>query len=403
MFCPPLLPPGHLKIRCLRPTECLPPALLIFMHLTIEGGAATCHAYAATNGRAPDSGLLLRSFHFQPLNSSIDGGNCMASTSFRAALALLIASLTAAIAFTPAKAQQLTGSKRLALVIGNSGYQNVARLINPVNDATDIAAKLKELNFEVLLGTDITHAKMTALLEEFKAKVTREHVALVFYAGHGVTVNRESFLLPVDTPATIEVDDKSELRGDAANRAMVSMASVLAPLETSRIGIVFLDACRNSATDTSLGMTARMVSLGQTRNVPVVRGTGSLEIKPSPHSAGVFRAYATQLNNVASDGAGRNSPFTKALLKHIGTKGISIQDLMIRVRKSVMEETGNEQIPWEEAALNEPFSFVQAALTGSSAGGSTGQRTNNSAAAKPAAPRKTNLPPNLGVGIGSGL
>jgi uncharacterized caspase-like protein len=69
----------------------------------------------------------------------------------------------------------------------------------------------------------------------------------------------------------------------------------------------------------------------------------------------------TALNNVASDGAGRNSPFTKALLKHIGTKGISIQDLMIRVRKSVMEETKNEQVPWEEAALSEPFSFLQTA------------------------------------------
>ena len=325
----------------------------------------------------------------------------MARKSLRAALALLLAAAAAAISFTPSQAQQLAGSKRLALVIGNSAYRNVSPLINPVNDATDIAAKLKTLQFDVLLGTDVDQAKMGALLDEFRAKVTREHVALVFYAGHGVTVNRESFLLPIDTPAAIEVDDKGELRGDAANRAMISMASMLAPLEASRIGIVFLDACRNSASDTGLGMTARMVSLGgqQTRSVPVVRGTGSLEIKPSPHSAGVFRAYATQINNVASDGAGRNSPFTKALLKHIGTKGISIQDLMIRVRKSVMEETRNQQVPWEEAALNEPFSFVQAVSTstGASSGGS-------SAATKPAAaPRKSNLPPNVGVGIGSGL
>ena len=187
---------------------------------------------------------------------------------------------------------------------------------------------------------------------------------------------------------------------------MISMASILAPLEASRIGIVFLDACRNSSADAGLGMTARTVSLGKvTRSVPVVRGTGSLEIKPSPHSAGVFRAYATQLNNVASDGAGRNSPFTKALLKHIGTKGITIQDLMIRVRKSVMEETKNEQIPWEEAALNEPFSFTQIASTstGGAGAGGAAPRANNSAAAKPAAPRKSNVPPNVGVGIGSGL
>jgi uncharacterized caspase-like protein len=86
------------------------------------------------------------------------------------------------------------------LVIGNSAYRNVSSLINPVNDATDIAAKLRTLQFDVLLGTDVSQAKLSALLDEFRAKVTREHVALVFYAGHGVTVNRESFLLPIDTP-----------------------------------------------------------------------------------------------------------------------------------------------------------------------------------------------------------
>jgi uncharacterized caspase-like protein len=289
--------------------------------------------------------------------------------------------------------------KRIALVLGNSAYQNITDLTNPKNDATDIAAKLKTLKFEVLLGTDVTHAQMTALLEEFKAKVTREHVALVFYAGHGVTVNRESFLLPIDTPDAIEVDDKGDLRGDAANRAMVSMASVLAPLEASKIGIVFLDACRNSATDVGLGMTMRMVSLGQTRSVPLIRGAGSMEVKPSAYSAGVFRAYATQLNNVASDGAGRNSPFTKALLKHMGTKDIIIQEVMMRVRKSVMEETHNQQIPWEEAALNENFKFLPGsdapraqAARPSTGGGSGGNQP---------APRKSNGgTPNVGVGTG---
>jgi len=327
----------------------------------------------------------------------------MAHTAVRAGLALLGMAAVATGTTAPAQAQEIASDKRVALVIGNSAYRNVTGLINPVNDATDIAAKLKTLQFDVILGTNVDHAKMSALISEFKAKVSREHVALLFYAGHGVAVNRESFLLPIDTPDAIEVDDKGELRGDAANRAMISMASMLEPLEASRIGIVFLDACRNSSADARLGMTARTVSLGKvTRSVPVVRGTGSLEIKPSPHSAGVFRAYATQLNNVASDGAGRNSPFTKALLKHIGTKGITIQDLMIRVRKSVMEDTKNEQIPWEEAALNEPFSFVQTAST--STGAATGGgAANNSAAAKPAAPRKNNVPPNVGVGIGTGL
>src|SRR5262245_5540240 len=97
-------------------------------------------------------------------------GDFMARISFRAALALLIAFAAAAVGITSSQAQQLTGGKRLALVIGNSAYRNVTPLINPVNDATDIAAKLKALQFDVLLGTDVTHVKMSALLDEFKAK-----------------------------------------------------------------------------------------------------------------------------------------------------------------------------------------------------------------------------------------
>lgn len=258
----------------------------------------------------------------------------------------------------PATAQSDT--KRVALVIGNSAYKNIAALTNPSNDATDIAAKLKTLKFDVLLATDATQARLKSLLGEFKSRVTRDHVALVFYAGHGVTINRESFLLPVDVPGEIQADEKGELRPEVVNSQLLSMADVLAPLEAAKLGIVFLDACRTNQVVPGVGLTLRVASLSPSRTVPVLRGTGSVEIKPSAYSAGVFRAYATQLDNVASDGAGRNSPFTKALLKHIGTRGLSIQDLMIKVRKSVMEETKNEQVPWEEAALNEPFSFVEA-------------------------------------------
>jgi uncharacterized caspase-like protein len=127
-----------------------------------------------------------------------------------------------------------------------------------------------------------------------------------------------------------------------------------------------------------------------------MRGTGSVEIKPSTHSAGVFRAYATQLDNVASDGAGRNSPFTKALLQHIGTKGLSIQELMIRVRRSVMQETSGQQVPWEEAALNEGFAFVEAPAVIN--------RPSPKPAAQPsggaASTAKRTGPPSIGVGTG---
>ena len=303
--------------------------------------------------------------------------------------------------FGPAHAAE--GDKRLALVIGNSAYVNIMRLTNPVNDAADVAEKLKSLKFEVLLATDATQAKMTSLLREFNSKLTREHVALFFYAGHGITVNKESFLLPVDVPGVIEADANGELRPEAVNGQLLSMASVLSPLEASRIGIVFLDACRTNAAVPGVGLSLRVASLGSSRTVPLLRGTGSLDIKPSQYSAGVFRAYATQLDNVASDGTGRNSPFTKALLKHIGTKGLSIQELMIRVRKSVMEDTKNGQVPWEEAALNESFFFVPSA-TPSSTPSPSQKSGDRSGDRKPGGrPANTNLPPNLGVGIGTGM
>jgi uncharacterized caspase-like protein len=308
----------------------------------------------------PDRALTERwldgisSFVQQVLVALAKGGE-MCFRCQRALLAFcMVAALAAATLSTPVFSAD--GSKRVALVVGNSAYENVSALVNPANDATDIGQKLKGLGFDVLLATDADHGKMSALLDDFKNRVTREHTALVFFAGHGVTVNNESFLLPVDTPVEIDLDEKGDLKAEAIHRHLVSMAHMLSPLETAKIGLVFLDACRTNASQTDRNL--RVVSLRTSRTVQILRGTGSMEIKASAHSAGVFRAYATQLDNVASDGSGRNSPFTKALLKHIGTKGISIQEVMFRVRKSVMEETGNKQIPWEEAALSEHFYFV---------------------------------------------
>ena len=297
----------------------------------------------------------------------------------------------------PAAGQEAGGPKRVALVIGNSTYKNVAPLVNPSNDAADIASKLKKLKFDVLLATDATQTRMMALLEEFKSRITREHVALIFYAGHGVTVSRESFLLPVDVPSVINADADGHLGPETVNQQLVSMEAVLSPLAASKIGIVFLDACRTNAAVPGVGLTLRVASVITGRSVPVMRGTGALEIKQSAHSAGVFRAYATQLDNVASDGAGRNSPFTKALLKHIDTKGLSIQELMIRVRRSVIEETGGQQIPWEEAALNEGFTFTEAAAVTIRQPTKTAPQAGPGAA--PSAKKRTG-PPSVGVGTG---
>ena len=325
----------------------------------------------------------------------------------RHALIMFVVLAIAAVATPITPLFGADGGKRLALVIGNSAYENVSPLVNPANDATDIAQKLKSLGFEVLLATNAGRGKMSSLLQEFRNRLTREHAALIFFAGHGVTVNNESFLIPVDAPGEIDLDDKGDPRAEAVHRHLVSMASVLSPLDAAKIGIVLLDACRTNAAQPELSL--RVVSLRTNRAVQILRGTGSTEIKPSPYSAGVFRAYATQLDNVASDGVGRNSPFTKALIKHIGTKGISIQELMIRVRKSVMEETANKQVPWEEAALNESFYFV-APTPATSAPGAAPAKSASSpgnaparAPARSSGPARSNLPPNVSGGVGAGL
>src|SRR5262245_56958373 len=102
--------------------------------------------------------------------------------------------------------------KRVALVIGNSTYERVTPLPNPANDATDVAQKLKGLGFEVLVATNANQEKMGSLLDDFRKRVTPSHVALFFFAGHGVTVNSESFLLPVDAPDEIDLDERSDAR-----------------------------------------------------------------------------------------------------------------------------------------------------------------------------------------------
>ena len=165
------------------------------------------------------------------------------------------------------------------------------------------------------MATDVGHAKMISLLQQFKDRVTREHVALFFFAGHGVTVNNESFLIPVDAPAEIELDDKGDPRAESSNTSpcqdVVRAYAARSIKDWNCVPRCLQDECGPTRTEPDLSL--RFVSLQTTAQCKSCEEPVSMEIKPSPYSAGVFRAYATQLDNVASDGVGRNSPFTKAL------------------------------------------------------------------------------------------
>jgi uncharacterized caspase-like protein len=233
-----------------------------------------------------------------------------------------------------------TAEKRVALVMGNSAYQHTAPLKNPSNDATDMAAQLRQLGFDVIDGTDLSKAEMEQRIRAFADKLNGADVGLFFYAGHGLQIDGRNFLAPVDAKLRSDTDLDFEA---------VDLKLVLKQLErNSRISIVFLDACRDNPLATNLAQTSRSLEIG--------RGLARID-----KAVGMMIAFSTQPGNVALDGEGRNSPFTTALLRHIATEGSSINDVMIDVRNDVLKSTDGKQVPWENSSLTGQFFFKPAA------------------------------------------
>ncbi|WP_319544424.1 caspase family protein [Ruegeria conchae] len=236
-------------------------------------------------------------------------------------------------------ASMALADKRVALVIGNSDYLSVSPLDNPINDASDLAIALEGLGFEVFLGTDLTHDEMLSLAESYGATAADSDVSLLFYAGHGFQVGGRNYLVPVDAQIT-EPDDIPE--------QTIQMDEFVNRMERSDgIRLVFLDACRDNPFE-GTGIE--------------VGGDGLARVGSA---ADFMFAYATQPDNVAYDGTGRNSFFTEALLSHIYTPGQDISDLMISVRKDVLASTGGRQIPWDNSSLTRQFRFDNSPVTAS--------------------------------------
>jgi uncharacterized caspase-like protein len=223
-------------------------------------------------------------------------------------------------------------SGRVALVLGNGAYQSVAPLPNPSNDAADIAQALRRIGFEVIEGRDLEKRAMEEKIRDFGRKLDKADVALFFYAGHGLQVGGKNYLVPIDA--------KLERAGDL-NFETVEVGLVLGQMEADkRVNLVFLDACRDNPLARSLAraLGARSTAVGQ--------GLASIQ-----SAVGTMIAYATQPDNVALDGDGRNSPFTTALLKHLATPGLEISSLMKRVRADVVAATRDRQVPWDHSSL----------------------------------------------------
>jgi len=241
-----------------------------------------------------------------------------------------------AATFSPATAA------RHAFVVGNSNYATVPRLPNPSNDAQDLANRLEALGYRVTLGLDLDRSGFLQKFQSFIGALRPDDIALLYYAGHGLQIGGENYLFPVDATVTSEADARTRL---------VPLNALIADLSrATRTRLVILDACRNNPFAEKLAVSQATRSAGLTRGLArVYAGVGS------------FIAYSTQPGNVALDGRGRNSPFTDALLRHMGDANADVHAVMRRVRADVGRATSDQQIPWENSSLIEEMAFTATA------------------------------------------
>ena len=227
--------------------------------------------------------------------------------------------------------------KRVALVIGNAKYK-FNPLNNPVNDATDMAASLRSVGFDVIEVKDATLKQMREATRRFADKLEVSDVGLVYYSGHGIEVKGTNYLIPVnaDIRREYEVVDQAF---DASN--LLRMMESLQGSVKKRVNILIVDACRNN----DLPKSWRSTNSGLAR-------------MDAP--AGSFISFATAPGQVASDGNGRNSPYTKHLLNALKQPNVPIEQVFKQVRRNVMDETGGEQVHWENSSLIGDFYFTVA-------------------------------------------
>ena len=242
-------------------------------------------------------------------------------------------SLLVAASILPAAAQ-----KRVALVIGNSSYKLITGLTNPKNDATLMATALRRVGFEVLLATDVDVRGMSKVVRQFGKKLRtagKDTVGLFYYAGHGVAARGTNYLIPIG--AEIETESDLELESMSASSILAQMVDA-----NNALNLVILDACRNNPYK------------GKVRSS--TRGLARITT-----ASGALIAFSAAPGQVAADGDGVNSPYTKALVSVMETPGVAIEQIFKKVRVAVEATTGGQQSPWEESSLRGDFYFVPGA------------------------------------------
>ncbi|MFN8208814.1 MAG: caspase family protein [Bacteroidales bacterium] len=240
-----------------------------------------------------------------------------------------------AINYTILKIDQGYQEKRLALVIGNADYVHANALANPVNDAKAVKTVLQSLGFKVMSYYDADQKTMKKAIDEFGTELESYTVGLFYYAGHGIQVRGNNFLIPVDANLLVEQDVEYDC---------IDAGRLLGKMEAagSITNIVILDACRNNPFERS--WAGRSSSQG-----------GGLAFMNAP--SGSIVAYATSPGKTASDGTGKNGLYTEALLKYMQIPGLSIEEFFKNVRGMVEQKSEKLQTPWEVTSLKGSFYF----------------------------------------------
>jgi hypothetical protein len=250
---------------------------------------------------------------------------------WRLAWVCLVALTIAMAAWPNRAAAQVAGEARLALVIGNAAYRN-SPLANPVNDARRMEKSLREAGFEVIKAENASLRDMRRLLRDFGDRLKqRGGVGLFYFAGHGLQVRGENYLVSVDS----DIRNEDEVADDALNAQLV-----LEKMQSAgnRVNVVILDACRN--------------------NPFAVRSRSSVLGLATMHApSGSIIAYSTAPGSVASDGGGQNGLYTQHLARVIPQAGVPIEEAFKMVRAAVRRESNNQQVPWENTALEGQFFF----------------------------------------------
>jgi Caspase domain len=240
--------------------------------------------------------------------------------------------LFAIIALVSLSVGRASAERRVALIIGNSAYQNVAQLTNPANDAAVITDMFKKASFEVVESRrDLKNVEMRRALREFTEKTRDADIAIVYYAGHGIEVDGTNYLIPIDASLQRDTDVYDEA---------ISLDRILQAIEPAKqLRLVILDACRDNPFGKMMKRTLASRSVG--------RGLAGVE----PSSPNTLIAFAAKGGSTAFDGDSKNSPFTIALASHLTVPGLELRKAFGLIRDDVMNATRNKQEPFVYGSL----------------------------------------------------